>query len=99
MISVMDIQSAYNNLYTEMRKYIWDFDTVSKLVDLEISAYQTMPCIEDIKRNIDKLRQDTREAEKANVELKDAFDKFSELIESDDTPYKKLYQVDEVIDL
>ena len=97
MISVMDIQSAYNNLYSEMRKYIWDFSTVSKLADLEISAYQTMPSVSDIKNNLNKLKQDTREVQSDDSELKKAFEDFENLLDSDDTPYKKLYQVDEVI--
>ena len=35
MIAAAIIQSAYNELYKELRNYIWDYDTVVKIAELE----------------------------------------------------------------
>ena len=34
MIAAAIIQSAYNELYKELRNYIWDYDTVVKIAEL-----------------------------------------------------------------
>ena len=38
-----EIQNAYVDLYTQMRKYIWPFDVIDILVDLEIESFKSFP--------------------------------------------------------
>lgn len=97
MISSSDFQISYNEIYKQMRKYIWDFETIENLVDFELSVYKAIPSIEDVRKCFQRLRMDTRCVEADDDELKSAFDKFSKLIGADQEIYKKLYQVDEVI--
>ena len=97
MISSSDFQLGYNEIYKQMRKYIWDFETIENLVDFELSVYKAIPSIEDVRKSFEVLRRDTRYVEVDDDELKSAFDEFSKLIEDDQEIYKKLYQVDEVI--
>lgn len=99
MISSLRIQSAYVDLYTQVRKYIWDFATVEKLADLEVAVYKTFPSMEDVSKCFDKLRSDLKSKEKDDEDLKNACDKFKQVIDSDSETYFKVYQVDEVISL
>lgn len=99
MISSLRIQSAYVDLYTQVRKYIWDFSTVEKLADLEVSVYRAFPDIDEVSRCFDKLRFDLKSKEKDDEDLKKACDKFKSILDSDTETYIKIYQVDEVISL
>lgn len=99
MISSLRIQSAYVDLYKQVRKYIWDFATVEKLADLEVAVYKAFPSMEDVSKCFDKLRSDLKFKEKDDEDLKNACDKFKQVIDSDSETYFKVYQVDEVISL
>ncbi len=57
MITAVALQNAYNDLYVAMRNYIWDFDTVEALADLEIGVYQTFPDIDNVKKKLNALKR------------------------------------------
>lgn len=97
MISSADIQYAYNDLYAQMRKYIWGYETVEALADLEIATYLRCPELSDIRRYFNILMMLTRDVQIKDEELTTAFDKFQELIDQDDMIFNKLYSVDEVV--
>lgn len=97
MISVTDIQSAYVNMYKVLREYIWSYPTVEAIAELEISVYERCPDLQVIRRNFFNLDQFVREVKFDDEELKKVFDAFSDIINSGDSVYSKLYQVSEVI--
>ena len=97
MINSADFQIRYNNIYKQIRKYIWDFDTVEKLVDFEISVYKAIPSLDEIRTCFYRLRDAVKDVESDDDDLKAEFDKFNKLIDDDQQIYKKIYQVDEVI--
>ena len=99
MINSLRIQSAYVDLYKQLRRYIWDFSTVEKLADLEVSVYKAFPSIEEVSKCFDKLRIDLKQSEKDDENLKTACDNFKSVLDSDTETYVKIYQVDEVIPL
>lgn len=97
MLNYVELQTCYVDLYTELRKYIWDFPTVEKLANLEISVYKTFPDIEEVRRHLVALTQDVKHVFNEDPELKLAIDKFTETIDSVDSTYAKLNQVTEVV--
>jgi hypothetical protein len=97
MINCTKIQYQYNRLYREIRNYIWDFDAVEALADLEIEVYKTCQDLDSIRNAFSNLRLYTREVEYYDEDLAKALDKFEELINSDDTPYAKLWMVKETV--
>lgn len=97
MINSAKIQRYYNRIYKEVRKYIWDFAAVEALADFEVAVYKTCPDLIEIQNKLDKFRLYTIEVEREDEDLVKAFNKFEELIKSDDTPFAKLYQITEVV--
>lgn len=97
MISSLRIQSAYVDMYTQVRKYIWDFSTVEKLADLEVAVYKAFPSIQEISNCFDKLRLDLKLKENDDADLKNACEAFSNMLDSNNEIYLKVYQVNEVI--
>lgn len=43
MISAKQLQSSYNKLYECLRNYIWPYDIVNTIAELEIAVYDTFP--------------------------------------------------------
>ena len=85
MITATNIQSAYNDLYKEVRRYIWDFDTVSALADLEVETYQTFPDIEQLIKKFDTFKRYVNDTDvlREDEDVKEAFDAFEEIINDD----------------
>lgn len=96
MISSFDIQNAYNALYKELRKYIWDFSVVVALADLEVAVYKRFQDIHDVKMKFYRLRSDISDVIYSDEDLKYAVDNFGELL-NEDTVYVKINQVEEVL--
>ena len=99
MISSNTIQSAYVYLYTQLRKYIWPFDVLDNLVDLEMSVYKAIPTISEIKAAFNRLEVDIKAAALDDTELAEALNEFEDIIQQDTDTYIKLDQVKEVIQI
>ena len=96
MVSNADIQNAYNKLYTQVRKYIWDFPVVAALADLEISIYKTSLDLLDVRLKYLRFRGLITSEIYSDEQLKDAVDYLESLIYENDV-YVKLNKVNEVI--
>lgn len=97
MINSANIQSAYVNLYTQLRKYIWAFSTVEKLAELEVAAYKKFPDLSDISNKYNALYIDVKSVANKDEELSNALTEFSDIINSSDGIYATINQVREVI--
>lgn len=97
MISSAEIQSAYVDLYTCLRNYIWDFRTVEYIAELEVMVYTTFPTMSDMRNKFNQLYMDVRDVCKRDEELDEACKAFQQIIDSDDIFYSKLDKVKEVI--
>lgn len=97
MISSITIQTQYQKLYSALREYLWPFDTVELIADLEIACYQAFPAIEDVKSRISNLRREISSVLKDDEELRTQFDEFEEMLNGQDTVYLTLNKVKEVI--
>ena len=99
MIAAAILQSAYNDLYKEIRNYIWDYDTVEKLADLETAVYMVFPDLDKVRNNLNKLRNDISSADvyEEGRELQKAFDRFEERLDGADAVYYGLQAPVEVI--
>lgn len=95
-VSYADIQNAYNKLYAEIRKYIWDFATVAALADLEIAVYKTCQDLSDIRTKFLRLKSMLIEIMYSDEEIKHRLEYFEDLINEGDV-YVKLNMVQEVI--
>ena len=97
MIGSNILQNAYNNLYKEIRKYIWSFEAVNAIADLEISAYQSFADIVAVRKNLDRVKSYARDVLKDDEDLQKVFDAFYDLREDEDRTYVKLTAVKEEV--
>lgn len=100
MIQATLLQSLYNKLYKELRKYIWDFKTVESLADFEIAVYQRFPDINDVEKAFFKLRRDVVNTPiyKDDEDLQGALDDFEKQLEDADQIYADLSTFREVVE-
>lgn len=56
MISTTEYRLLYNDLYEEMRKYIWDIDVVCALAEVEIESYKTFPDLNTLRDKVEDLK-------------------------------------------
>ena len=98
MIAAAILQSAYNDLYTKLRNYIWEYDTVVKIADLEVATYMAFPDIDNIKRAFSKLSVDIKDSDiySDDEELQQALDEFDEKLQGADQLFYKLEVPQEV---
>lgn len=98
MITSKQIQAAYVKMYAQLRNYIWGFDTVERLANLEIEVYNSFPDLSKIQSTFNSLFMDIRTAYDEDEELAKAVDAFKKVIESADGEfYLKLDKVQEAI--
>lgn len=95
MINCALIQAKYNDLYSELRRYIWDFATVEAIADLEVACYETCADLNKIRSQFHKLCQQTQEVARTDEELKAVQDEFEELINSDSEVFVEIPAVQE----
>lgn len=92
MLSAKQIQNSYIKLYKQLREYIWPYEVVKDIANLEISCFQTFPSLDDIKLNLSKLKQKCLrylDIDDDQLVLEE-FDDMSELLDSEDTLFAKI---------
>lgn len=97
MLDSKELQYHYMKFYVEMRRYMWDVQTVEFLVDFEIAVFQTIPSIERIQASWEKLKSAIRETLKSDEEFNKRANKLDSLIDSaEGSTYCELYKIREV---
>lgn len=97
MISNYELQQAYNDLYAVLRMYIWEYDVIDAIANLEIAVYETLADVNAVKNAFRKLDTLVRPVSQRDEDVKNAMKEFSDVIDSADSVYCKLTQVNEVI--
>ena len=92
MITSKQIQNSYNDLYECIHEYIWPFEFVNDLANLEISVYNTFPNVKEVRSNFDKVASSCQKYQnvKDDKDLNKSLSSMKDLIYSDDTIYAKL---------
>lgn len=92
MISSTQFQLAYNRLYKYIREYIWDFETINALADLEIETYKSFPDLDTLSKCLSTLKRLVNNTEVLldDEDLNDAFERFQGLLDTKDTLYANL---------
>jgi hypothetical protein len=90
MIQQTQIQAVYNDLYEQISKYIWPFNTIEILADLEIAVYTAFPDLSKISRLLKSLEIDLKKAAEDDSELQEAIDAFNELLKGNQEIFIKI---------
>lgn len=97
MISTTQFKLLYNDLYEQMRKYIWDIDVVNALADVEIESYKAFPDIAALRKYVSDLRYLISGYSVDDEDLFAALDAFDEYYSDDEDMYEKIERFREVI--
>ena len=79
-----------------MMQYIWDYNTVSHLVDLQVSLFKAFPDIAEIKSNFSKLLRDITPEFEEDEELKKAADVFQSLLDETEDTFTDIMILEEI---
>lgn len=96
MTNQKEFQRAYNKLYKQMRKYVWSFDIVCVLADIEFGCYTLFVRDDSLKKNIDKLGQLIATTLKEDKDLTAAYNKLRNLIYDKQDVFVRLQRMKEV---
>ena len=101
MHSASEFQILYIKLYTQLRKYIWDYSIVVQIADLEVAVYTAFPELNVVARCFDALRASVSRTDvyREDEELKEAFEEFDEAVETVDNLYLPITTFEEVIEV
>lgn len=81
MINSNRLQSAYIDLYVQLRKYIWDLDVVKLLATLETETYKSFPDVDKVRSYLDNLKNAIIETYREDEELQSAFSAFYDTLD------------------
>lgn len=82
MILSTQIQSYYNKLYKQLRKYFWSFQVVENIAYLEMECYKAIPSIENIRIYLEKIKRGCAQELKDDEELRSAYESMCNYIEN-----------------
>ncbi len=98
MVNSSDIQLAYIDLYKNIRKYIWDLDSVELIAKIEDEANKSFPDVGNLNHLLDQLKQISKE-NKIDKELLNSIDDFKHIISdvTSDDIYTSIISFKEII--
>lgn len=97
MLNCATLQKAYNDLYKQIRNYMWSFQAVEAIADLEIACYKACPDLDEVRRCLNRLLQYMRDVMNDDPDLEKAVNKFQDTLSDETETYMKLNKVNEVI--
>lgn len=89
------LKTAYNRMYAVLSDYIWDYDIVEALVDVELETYKVFPDIESLRNKLRSLRMLVRQTADESRIL-DAISTFSDDVDDVEGVYAKIVYPKEV---
>lgn len=106
MITATELQQSYINLYRQLREYLWPFNIVELIAELEIECYSSFPQVSRLRNLFSRLKReifsDYISDDDEYDTLRNVFDKFdATLTDAKDFHdiYAKLPSVREVTQL
>lgn len=94
-----EIRAEYATLYDALRQFIWPLTTVQALSDLEVALYDAFIDMDDARRALQVLRREIRDCNeldrnsKKYINIDESLDRLEDLLNSSDTNYVKLVDV------
>ena len=103
VITSSDLQVKYEQLYQFLMGFLWEFQTVQAIANLEIAIFKRFPDKEEMQKRLRELKQfimyTYNELSKDDeTEFKETVEDLEQAIEDYDNTGLELYGVEEVID-
>ena len=96
-IASQDFRNKYEKLYIQLRRYLWPYDVLKQIADLEIDIYAAFIDLDKIAADCTKLYSSIKEVCKEDQLVADAYNAVVDLVNTEDpTVYCRLPKVTEV---
>lgn len=79
MVNSSDIQLAYVDLYKQIRRYVWDIDSVELIAKIEDEANKSFPDLGKLNNLLDRLKKISKDND-LDKELLDYIDNFKNIL-------------------
>lgn len=96
MTSSVIIQNKYISLYKLLRNYLWNFQTVEDIAELEMECFRALPDVDRIKMKLNAVSNAATYVIRDDDKLKECLDSFYELL-NDSSVCKKILISQEVV--
>ncbi len=96
MTSSVIIQNKYISLYKLLRNYLWNFQTVEDIAELEMECFRALPDVDRIKMKLNAVSNAAIYVIRDDDKLKECLDSFYELL-NDSSVCKKILISQEVV--
>lgn len=96
MTSSVIIQNRYISLYKLLRNYLWNFQTVEDIAELEMECFRALPDVDRIKMKLNAVSNAAIYVIRDDDKLKECLDSFYGLL-NDSSVCKKILISQEVV--
>lgn len=96
MTSSVIIQNKYISLYKLLRNYLWNFQTVEDIAELEMECFRALPDVDRIKMKLNAVSNAAIYVIRDDNKLKECLDSFYDLL-NDSSVCKKILISQEVV--
>ena len=90
-LSSEELRIEYERFYDLMRNYLWDYDTLTTLADVEDSIFIAFISPEVLSNNLNSLGRAIREVMKDDEELSKSYDALIKLTDDASNPDAKMW--------
>jgi hypothetical protein len=80
-VSAQIFRNLYIDLYSQLRNYLWDIETVQIIADLEIETHKAFPDVSLISTLTNRLKYYIMSTMSEDEDMKEAFDALQESLE------------------
>lgn len=96
-VSSQDFRNTYVKLYNDIRRYLWPYDVLEILSDIEVNIYSAFIDIKKLQVDFAKLRKAMQDTLKEDKLLEGYVDKMQKLLDDETAgSYLRLPRVNEV---
>ena len=95
-LTSQELRNAYESFYVSMRNYLWPYDVLVELSNVEVDIYKAFINMSELEMHFAKLQTSIKDACKEDEELRKATKRLANLIDSRDVEiYHKVFRVSE----
>lgn len=90
MTSSVILQNKYIELYKLLRNYLWSFQTVEDIAELEIACFRAIPDINDVRMKLNSVSSAANYVIREDEKIKNCIEEFRDMLNDVDTCKKIL---------
>ena len=96
-VSAQDFRNAYETFYDKFRNYLWPYNVLEDLANVEVDIYTDFFDKDHLQRGLSRLNKSIHDAVKdyEDEDLQKSYDKIVKLLDETD-PEQMFYQLDRV---